>query len=72
MTRADLNEWVEHPVTKEVLSKIQGEIDNITASILAGEVLESSVDKTAMNVARLSGTTQGLTAILEIVGDLDA
>ena len=66
MNQVDRNEWIEHPVTKEVFKTLQEDIDRITASILAGEVVESSVEKTAMNVARLSGRIEGLTRILEI------
>ena len=71
LTRREVTEWKQHPTTEKITSEILEAIDATAAAVLSGEVVADTAEKTAMNVARLTGRIEGLTMILEIEGEVD-
>ena len=71
LTQKELNEWRQHPTTEKIIKEIMETINVSAAAVLSGEVIADTAEKTAMNVATLTGRIEGLTMVLEIEGDVD-
>ena len=71
LTQKEINEWKQHPTTEKIIKEIMETINVSAAAVLSGEVIADTAEKTAMNVATLTGRIEGLTMVLEIEGDVD-
>jgi hypothetical protein len=59
LTKADLQEWNSHPVTKAVFSKIKEEVDEARSE----SSMMDTVDQTALRTAFKEGFVSGANAL---------
>jgi len=68
MNKTELMEWKSHPVTQEILSKIE----TAKADLLNQFIVMPTCDATAMRTARLRGEIDGANCILDAINYLTA
>jgi hypothetical protein len=71
LTRSEVSEWRLHPVTEKVFKVLQEDVDAYISAILSGEVIGTTADETAQNLAKIVGTVAGITQVFNIEGDVD-
>jgi len=65
LTKADLQEWNSHPVTKAVFKKIAQEVNDARIS----SSMMETVDQTALRTAYKEGFIDGASALTEAYDD---
>jgi len=61
LTKADLQDWNSHPVTKEIFKSIEEQIEGYQNE----STLYATVDETALQTARKEGVIEGARALLD-------
>ena len=61
LTKADLQDWNSHPVTKAIFKTIEEQIEGYQNE----STLYATVDETALQTARKEGVIEGARAVLD-------
>jgi len=66
MNKEQFAEWKSNPSTIEILKEIEGTKRNLLERLSSGETLGTNADETHGQTARIIGTIEGLSQLLNI------
>ena len=64
MDKEQFHGWKNHPVTVEIMAKLEELKQSLTSDLASGHTLATTADETALLTARIVGKIEGLTQIL--------
>lgn len=66
LTKQDLQEWNSHPVTRAISKKLEEQVQDVKFE----SCLRDTCDQTAMQVAHIEGTVEGIAMLNEVYEDM--